>query len=137
MNNVSHKVVLKFPHKLVDQPIIYKLARDYNLVFNILKASVKPNEEGLLVLELEGEEKNYKEAIEYLKKLGVEVQLLSQDIKWNELVCIHCGACVGVCPTGALSVDRVTRRISFDDTKCIACELCIPACPVKAIEICF
>ena len=46
---VARRVVLHFPRSLVDQPIIYKLVRDFDLQFNILKASVTPNEEGLLV----------------------------------------------------------------------------------------
>ena len=44
---VSKKVVLHFPSRLVDQPIIYRLIKEYDLTFNILKASVIPDEEGL------------------------------------------------------------------------------------------
>ena len=50
----ARKVVLRFPHRLVDKPIIYRLVKDYDLQFNILKASITPKEEGLLVLELSG-----------------------------------------------------------------------------------
>ena len=50
--SVSKKVVMRFPKNLVDQPIVCRLVKDHNLVFNILKASVTPNEEGLLVMEL-------------------------------------------------------------------------------------
>jgi len=51
---VSKRIVLKFPHKLVDQPIVYRLVKDFDLEFNILKASVTPREEGLVVLEIWG-----------------------------------------------------------------------------------
>ncbi|MBM4445669.1 MAG: (Fe-S)-binding protein, partial [Chloroflexi bacterium] len=37
---ISRRVVLHFPRTLVEQPIIYRLVRDYDLSFNILKASV-------------------------------------------------------------------------------------------------
>jgi ABC-type methionine transport system ATPase subunit len=69
----SQKVVLRFPSTLVDKPIVYKLTRDFNLEFNILKAFVNPEEEGLMVLELKGDEKEYKRAIKYLKDSAVKV----------------------------------------------------------------
>jgi len=129
------KVVLRFPHRLVDKPIIYRLVKDYDLMFNILKASVTPNEEGLLVLELSGKKKDYDEAVRFLAEAGVELQLLAQDVFRNEDRCTHCGACVTICPVDAFSVDPVTRRIDFQHTKCIACELCIKPCPVRAMEV--
>jgi NAD-dependent dihydropyrimidine dehydrogenase PreA subunit len=129
------KVVLRFPHRLVDKPIIYRLVKDYDLMFNILKASVTPNEEGLLVLELSGKKKDYDEAVRFLAEAGVELQLLAQDVFRNEDRCTHCGACVTICPVDAFSVDPVTRRVNFQHTKCIACELCIKPCPVRAMEV--
>lgn len=134
---VSKKVVLKFPQKLVEEPIVCKLVKDYDLDFNILKAYVTPQEEGLLVLELAGESENYKKGIDYVKKLGVVVQPLSKDVRRNEEKCTHCGACVTICPTDALVVDPKTRKINFDQEKCIACELCINGCPPRAMEIHF
>jgi len=131
----ARKVVLRFPHRLVDKPIIYRLVKDYDLMFNILKASVTPNEEGLLVLELSGKKKDYDEAVRFLAEAGVELQSLAQDVFRNEDRCTHCGACVTMCPVGAFVVDPVTRRIDFQHTKCIACELCIKPCPVRAMEV--
>lgn len=134
---VSKRIVLHFPSILVNQPIIFKLVKIYDLEFNILKASVTPQEKGLLVLELKGEQENYEKGIEYLKGIGVDIQFLSQDIIRNEKKCTHCGACVVICPTNALSVDLKTRKISFLSEKCIACELCIKSCPPKAMEVHF
>ena len=133
----SKRIVLKFPHKLVDQPIVYKLVKDFDLEFNILKAYVTPREEGLMVLELKGEGANLDKALKYVKSIGVTVQPLSKDIKRNESKCTHCGACVPICPTGALVTDPLTRKVLFYDTKCIACELCIKACPPRAMELHF
>lgn len=134
---ISKKVVLKFPQTLVDKPIICKLVKDYNLEFNILKASVTPSEEGIVVLELTGKTEDYKKGIDYAKSVGVNVQLLSKDIVWVEEKCTQCGACVVLCPTGALVLDPKTRLVSFDNKKCIACELCVKPCPPKAIEVHF
>lgn len=133
----SKRVVLKFPHKLIDQPIVYRLVKDFDLEFNILKAYVTPREEGLMVLELKGEEVNLDKALKYVKSLGVSVQPLSKDIKRNDSKCTHCGACVPICPTEALVTDSLTRKVLFYDTKCIACELCIKACPPRAMELHF
>lgn len=131
------KVVLHFPQRLVDQPIVYKLVKDFDLQFNILKASVTPQEEGLMVLELIGKKENFDKGIEYLKSIGVKTQPLSRDVVRNEDVCTHCSVCVPVCPVGALTVDVKTRKVHFDNKKCIACELCVKICPPRAMEVCF
>ena len=132
---VSKRVVLHFPRNLVDQPIIYRLVRDYDLMFNILKASVTPKEEGLLVLELSGEEKDYEKGVRYLAEVGVEIQSLSRDVYRDEVRCTHCGACITICPTHAFDLEPLTRKVNFLDEKCIACGLCIKACPPRAMEI--
>lgn len=132
---VSKKIVLRFPPKLVEQPIIYRLVKEFNLQFNILKASVTPNEEGLLVMEMTGERKDYDKGVRYLAESGVAVQSLSQDITRDEARCTHCGACVSLCPSAAFVVEARTRRVNFIDSKCIACELCIKACPVRAMKL--
>jgi NAD-dependent dihydropyrimidine dehydrogenase PreA subunit len=134
---VSKRIVLRFPRRLVERPIIYRLVKDYDLEFNILKASITPEEEGLLVLELKGAQKEYDRGIDFLIKAGVKIQSLSQDVTRNEERCTSCGACVTVCPTGAFRVEPKTRLVLFDDEKCIACGLCIPACPPRAMEVHF
>lgn len=133
----SKRIVLHFPNRLVDQPIVYKLVKDYDLQFNILKAYVTPQEEGLMVLELTGDDENFKKGIEYLHSCGVKIQPLSQDVIRNETRCTDCGVCVPICPTGALVVDPLTRKVYFYDNKCIACELCVKACPTRAMEVHF
>jgi len=44
------KVVLRFPPDLTDQPITYKLIKEYDLMVNILRGHITPKEEGMLVL---------------------------------------------------------------------------------------
>ncbi len=134
---VSKKIVLHFPSRLVDQPIIYRLIKEYDLSFNILKASVIPDEEGLLVLELSGEQSNYDRGIKYLTKTGVKIQSLSQNVLRNESRCTHCGACITICPTNAFELDKISRQVIFINEKCIACGLCIKACPPRAMELHF
>jgi len=129
------RVVLTFPPSLVGQPITYHLVKDYDLMLNILRATVTPNEQGRLVLELTGLRKQLEDGIAYMKALGVEVQPLAQDIKWHEDKCTHCTACIPACPTQAMSINRATMEVSFTKERCIACELCIPVCPFRALEV--
>ena len=135
--SVSRRIVLHFPPRIADQPIVVRLVKDYDLNFNILKASIIPDEEGLMVLELTGEQNNYDRGIRYLTEVGVRIQSLSQDVTRNEERCTHCGACITICPTGAFELDLSSRQISFNNEKCIACELCIKACPPQAMELHF
>jgi len=46
--------------------------------------------------------------------------------------CTGCGACVEVCPTGALVLVEGTAHL--DDALCRGCEACIPACPEGALH---
>jgi ferredoxin len=135
--NVSKRIVLHFPKRMVDRPIVSRLVKDYDLDFNILKALVTPEEEGLLVLELSGEQQEYDKGIRYLTKTGVKIQSLSQDILRNEERCTHCGACIAICPSGAFELDPVSRRVNFYNEKCVACGLCLKACPPRAMEVHF
>lgn len=132
---ISRKVVLHFPKRLVDRPIVSRLVKDYNLDFNILKASVTQQEEGLLVMELTGMAEDYDRGIKYLTDAGVRIQSLGKDIIRNEERCTHCGACVTICPSGAFELDKKTRKINFVHEKCLACELCIKTCPPRAMEL--
>jgi NAD-dependent dihydropyrimidine dehydrogenase PreA subunit len=131
------RLVLKFPKHLLDRPIVYHLVKDYDLVVNILKAHVAPDEEGILVLEISGSEQNFYRGIEFLKKTGIITQQLTKDITLDKTKCFSCGACVPLCPVNALEIDKKTFEVIFHKEKCIACEICIQACPTRAIKLKF
>ena len=42
-------------------------------------------------------------------------------------VCTHCGACVSVCPVGALRIED--GEVRYDWAKCKMCDACIHVCP--------
>ena len=105
------------------------------LTFYILKATILPRKEGIMVLEISGSKKNFKNGIQYLKDQGVIVTNASQEITRDESKCIHCGACTAVCPTDALAVSRPDMYIHFDKKKCSVCELCINTCLTRAMKI--
>lgn len=45
----KRRLVLTFSPKLVEEPIAYRLIKDYDLVVNILRAKIRPEEEGRLM----------------------------------------------------------------------------------------
>ena len=128
-------LVLHFSTDIVDQPIIYRLVKDFDLEFNLLKATIYPGKEGIMVLELRGHPKNFKNGVKYLKDAGVRVERVASEVQRNEERCYQCGTCTAVCPTGALYVKRPEMEVVFDPDKCSACELCCPVCPARAMEV--
>ncbi len=133
----SGKIVLYFPGSLVNQPIVDKLIKEYNLSFNILKAQILPDQEGVMVMELSGDKKDFDRGMRYLKNSGVNIQPLSKEISRDEEKCTHCGVCDLICPSGALSIVGERRELVFEADKCIACELCLEACPPGAMHLNF
>lgn len=134
MNGNGKKFVLRFPQEVADRPIVCELALRFGLQFNILRASISPHREGIMVMEIIGSQEKQEEGLAFLASRGVLVEPLSQDIRMVEERCYHCGACVGLCPTGALFMERPSFLVRYDPAKCIACELCVLGCPAHAME---
>jgi L-aspartate semialdehyde sulfurtransferase ferredoxin len=130
----SRNVLLIFRSNIMYKPVIYRLARDFDLVFNILEAKILPRKEGRILLELRGEEPLIEQGIKFLEEHHVVVELLTDKVWREEEKCVHCGACTGLCPTGALSVAPETRKVEFDVCKCVACGMCGLACPFGAMK---
>jgi Fe-S-cluster-containing dehydrogenase component len=126
--------ILHFVGDLVDKPVLSGLIRTHDVDVNILQASITPEEDGTMFVQMEGTSENVKGAFDYLKSMGVRLIFPAKNIIWDDVKCTHCGACIGQCLPKALSLDSNTGGICFDGDKCIACELCIPACPYGALE---
>ncbi|HZK24291.1 MAG TPA: NIL domain-containing protein [Oscillospiraceae bacterium] len=131
---MKRKLVLRFPAAVVEQPFIYTLAKDYNVVANILKANINPRKEGNMVVELTAEAEGFNTALDFLQARGVEVSPLEQQIVWLEDRCTQCGACTVICPTNALWMQRPEMTVSFCSEQCVVCERCLKACPARAVE---
>jgi ferredoxin len=134
---MKKRIILRFKRNTIDKPIVYRLVKEFNLVFNILRANISPRAESMMVLELEGDEKDFNQGIEYLKGLNIDTEPIEQDINRNESKCVHCGVCTSVCATEALYVNRENMRVEFDYERCVACEHCVKVCPVKAMNVFF
>ncbi len=131
----SKILILRFPIDVVHKPLCCEIVKKYDLTFNILNAEVFPRKEGVLVLDVSGERKNFKLGVKYLKDHGVDVKNAEQEVKRVEDKCTHCGACTAICTTGALFIERPEMTVKFDQKKCSICELCIPACPTRAMKV--
>jgi len=131
---MKKRVTLTFSQSLIQMPITYRLAKDFNVAANIIRAQVTPNQIGTLVLELSGVVDELEAAIEWMRSQNVGVTLTQGEIVIDEELCVDCGLCTGVCPTQALILDPDTFRLKFLQLRCVVCEQCIPTCPVQAIS---
>jgi ferredoxin len=134
-DTVDKKVILRFSPELVEQPIVYRLVRDFNLIPNIIRAQVSPENTGFLLLGLAGAEADYRRALLYLQQQGLQVQSLAEHVSWDEELCTQCGLCTGVCPSGALYLERPSQQVRFEGEKCVVCNMCIEACPAHAMRL--
>jgi len=133
MNTITKKLMLFFPKCETEKPIVYQLVKDYDLIVNIFRAKVTPEEEGFLVLDITGTQPDIDRAVEYVKTFNVTVNEATKGIRWDEELCVQCGNCITHCPTDAIYIaDRATMRITFDGQKCIECHNCVDNCPYGA-----
>ncbi len=73
------RVRLTFPPERIQEPVIYHLVKDFDIVTNIRRADVKADH-GWVVLELEGKEDNLDRGIAWLKEKGVKVDPIERDV---------------------------------------------------------
>jgi ABC-type methionine transport system ATPase subunit len=75
----TKRVKLTFPQDLIKEPVVFTMARKYDVMPNIRRAKVTESV-GEVVLELEGEENKLNEGIAYLKERGVKVESVEGDV---------------------------------------------------------
>jgi len=131
----SNILLLRFPQTESKKPIICYLAKDFDLEFTILDATIYPRQEGRMVMELFGSRENFDKGLKFLKEQGVIVERAAQEVGRDEDKCVQCGACLAVCPTNALYIVRPEMRVDFDSSKCSMCELCVTTCPSRAMMV--
>ncbi len=134
---INKKVILHYSADTASEPIVYLLVKEYELIPNIIKAAINPDQEGQMLLGLTGTEANYQKAMSKLQELGIGVKFLADKVSWDEDTCTQCGACTAVCPSKALSLTRPEMTVMFCSDKCVVCHMCIDACPVGAVTMDF
>jgi L-aspartate semialdehyde sulfurtransferase ferredoxin len=73
------KLYLTYPKKLVKEPLIWRVSRDFDLVFNIRGASVS-EEIGIIAIEFDGAEAAIEDAIAWLREQGVTVEPIEKNV---------------------------------------------------------
>jgi len=130
---ITKKMMFFFPKCECEKPIIYHLVKDYDLVVNVFRAKVTPEEEGYLVLDVTGTEEKIQQGIDFVKTFNVTVDFTAKGVRRDLELCTHCGGCVTHCPTGALYIaNESTREIGYKEVDCIECLACIRVCPYGA-----
>ena len=69
----TRRLWLTFPTTQITRPVIWELAKKFEVTFNIRQASVNADI-GLVSLEFTGEREEIQRAIEWLEELGVQVE---------------------------------------------------------------
>jgi ABC-type methionine transport system ATPase subunit len=73
------RIKLTFPQDLIKEPIIFTMAKKFDIMPNIRRAKVTESI-GEVVLELEGTEKNLEGGVAYLKERGVKVETVEGEL---------------------------------------------------------
>ncbi|MBI1846979.1 MAG: NIL domain-containing protein [Candidatus Rokubacteria bacterium] len=73
------RVRLTFPPALIQEPILYRLVKDFDIVINIRRADVQADH-GWVVLELDAEEATLERGVAWLQARGVQVDPIERDV---------------------------------------------------------
>ena len=132
---MKKKVILSFPAEVTEHPIIYDLVKQFDLQFNIFKASIEAGKSGKLFLEFNADDDKLEKAFAYLEEMGVQISPIASKISYNHEKCIDCGNCASACVSQALTMKEPDWKLHFDSAKCILCKLCLKSCPLQLFKI--
>ena len=76
---MKKRVKLTFPQNLIKEPVIFNMAKNFEIMPNIRRARVTETV-GEMILELESSEDNLKKGVDFLKEQGVVVESAEGDI---------------------------------------------------------
>jgi len=127
------KILLKYAGEVLDKPILSDVIRKTSAEINILHAEID-SRKGEILIGVEGPPAEIDKVVKLFEESGVEAEKLEHVVTLDSDICMDCGACVSLCPTGALSIEK-DYSVKLDEDKCILCEVCVPACPVRAIKV--
>ncbi|AAB90058.1 iron-sulfur cluster binding protein [Archaeoglobus fulgidus DSM 4304] len=125
------KLLLRFDSKTVTEPVLSKATLKTGTLINILRASVGARRGEILI---EVDDEKAKEVESFLKEQGVEVIELLEAVQKDDEKCVHCGACVSICPTEAIYING-DKRVAINTEKCVHCGSCVKVCPTRALSL--
>jgi hypothetical protein len=74
---VRQRVKLTYPVVMLNQPVLYQLIKQFDLITNIVHAHVTP-EEGWLILDIEGEQENVEGGLAWVTAQGIYVERIPE-----------------------------------------------------------
>ena len=79
MTDIKKLVELDYPTKLVTEPVLSQIIKDYDITVNIRRASITKGF-GYVQMEIAGDEIEVKKALDDLAKQGIDVNPIVKDI---------------------------------------------------------
>lgn len=76
---MKKRVKLTFPQQLIKEPVIFTMAKQYNVIPNIRRARVTETV-GEMILELDGSAEDVEKGIHWLREKGIEVEMAEGDV---------------------------------------------------------
>jgi ABC-type methionine transport system ATPase subunit len=76
---MKQRVKLLFPRQLVKEPILFTMAKRYDVIPNIRRARIT-DDGGEMILELEGDAVNLEHGIAALREQGITVEFIEGEI---------------------------------------------------------
>ena len=76
---ISRRYIFTFPTKMVTEPVIYNLGKDFEIETNIRRADVR-EDTGWVILELKGTEEEIEKGLNWVASQGVRVDSISGDL---------------------------------------------------------
>jgi len=74
---VRAKFHLTFPERLINEPVIHRVGKEFDLVTNIRRANVEDGH-AWVILEMEGTEQSVAKAVTWLAEQGVQVDRIEE-----------------------------------------------------------
>ncbi len=68
---------LTFPERLISEPVIHRVGRDFDLVTNIRRANIEERG-GWVILEVEGTDQDITRAVTWLAEQGLQVDRIDE-----------------------------------------------------------
>ncbi len=125
------KLYCRFSPQVIRAPILADAILETGVRIDIERARVDATS-GEIVINVPDE--GCRSVVDYLQRHQVDVTRLGEAISKDEENCVHCGACISVCPVDAHAYQH-DWSVRLDAAACVQCGACITACPVSVLRL--